>query len=105
MTSAMIQALAGSSYEDVKRDYMFSYVYLYGVEEGSEEYETLGKMMFDRYFYLLGHPGIEDQAEDFDWSVIDGYEFDLKSITENFLREQSGMTYEEMQLLMERICK
>ena len=105
MTSAMIQALAGSSYEDVKRDYMFSYVYLYGVEEGSEEYETLGKMMFDRYFYLLGHPGIEDQAEDFDWSVIDGYEFDLKSITDHFLREQSDMTDEEMQLLMERICK
>ena len=105
MTCAMLQSLAGSSYEDVKRDYMFSYVDLYGVEEGSEEYETLGKMMFDRYFYLLGHPGIEDQAEDFDWSVIDGYEFDLKSITENFLREKSGMTEEEMELLMERITK
>ena len=102
---AMLQALAGSDYEDVKREYMLSYVYLYNVEEGSEEYEVLGKMMFDRCFYLLEHPGIEEQAEHFDWSVIDGYEFDAKAITEKFLREQAGMTDEEMDLLMERISK
>ena len=68
-------------------------------------YETLGKIMFDRYFYLLGHPGIEEQAEDFDWSVMDGYEFDLKTITEDFLREKAKMSEEEMELLMERISK
>ena len=102
---AMLQALTGSDYEDLKREYMLSYVYLYNVEDGSEEYETLGKMMFDRCFYLLGHPGIEEQAGHFDWSVIDDYEFDAKAITEKFLREQAKMTDAEMELLMERISK
>ena len=103
MVCAMMLALTGSSYEEVKADYMVSYVNHYGVIPGSEEYKTLGNMMFDRYFYLLAHPGIEDQAENFDWSVIDDYEFDLKAISETFLTEQAGMTEEEMQLLMERI--
>jgi hypothetical protein len=42
---------------------------------------------------------------DFDWSVIDDYDFDLKYISELFLKEQAGMTDEEMALLMERISK
>ena len=105
LVCAMMMALTGSDYEDVKRKYMLSYVNLYGVEEGSEEYEVIGKMMFDRYFYLLGHPGIEEQEEHFDWSVIDDYEFDAKGITESFLREQAGMTDAEIGLLLERISK
>jgi hypothetical protein len=102
---AIMLALTGSSYEEVKTEYMLSYVNLFGIDMGSEEYEVLGKIMFDRYFYLLEHPEIVEYVGDFDWSVIDDYDFDLKYISELFLKEQAGMTDEEMALLMERISK
>lgn len=74
-----------------------------GPLQGSEEYDILGVIMFDRVFYMPGHPEIVEQACNFDWSVLEGYEFDLRSITYGFLTGPAGMTDEEMQHLMERI--
>lgn len=82
---SMMLALTGSSYEEVKHEYMLSYVNHYRVEEGSEEYKVLGNIMFDRYFYLLGHLDIVEIHGDFDWSVLDDYVFDLKAISIDFL--------------------
>ena len=105
MICAIIEALTGSDFEEVKKEYMQSYVNHYGIEEGSEEYEVVGKMMFDRFFYLLEHPEIVEQAGNFDWSVIDGYVFDLKAISLNYLREYAEMTDDEIDRVLDRVTK
>ena len=43
---AVLEFLCGAALEDVKEDYMLSYVNFYGVEPGSEKYETI----FDNEF-------------------------------------------------------
>ena len=105
MICAMIEALTGSDYEEVKKEYMLSYVNHYRIEEGSEEYDIVGNIMFDRYFYLLDHPEIVEQTGSFDWSVMDGYVFDLEAISLKFLKEYAGMTDDEIDRVIDRVAK
>ncbi len=105
MLCAIIEALTGSDYEEVKKEYMLSYVNHYRIEEGSEEYKIVGNIMFDRFFYLLDHPEIVEQAGSFDWSVLDDYVFDLKAISLKFLKEYAGMSDDEIDRVIDRVAK
>ena len=58
--------------------------------------------MFKRFFYLLDHPDIVEQAGTFDWSVIEDYDFDLKKITLKYLKEYADMTDEEINKVIDR---
>lgn len=96
LVCAMMLALTGSSYDEIKEEYMITYMNLYDIEKGSEEYEVIGKIIFDRAFYTMEHPEILVEVCNFDWRVMDGHVFDLKEITYDFLTQQAGMTAEEM---------
>ena len=103
MVIAMLQALTGSTYDHIKAGYLQSFVNLYGIDVGSEEYETLGRMMFDRLFYVFAHPELADMAGSVDWSVLDGYQFDMEQITLNFLKNYANMTDAEIDCLIDRL--
>lgn len=105
MICAMLLALTGSGYDEIKEEYMVTYMNLYGVEKDSEEYKVIGRIIFDRVFYMMENPEILEQGCNFDWSVMDGHVFDLRAITYDFLTEQAGMTDDEMRHLMDRISK
>lgn len=102
---AMLQSLAGSSLEEIRTEYMKSFVYLYGVEVGSEEYNALCHLMFDQLFYTLGNPEIVEQAGNVDWSVLDNYQFDMKELTLKFLKDSAGMSDVEIENLIQRISE
>lgn len=105
MVIAMLQALTGSTYDQIKAEYLQSFVNLYGIDVGSEEYETLGRMMFDRLFYVFAHPELSDMAGSVDWSVLDGYQFDMEQITLNFLKNYANMTDAEIDRLIDRLSQ
>ena len=105
MVIAMLQALTGSTYDQIKAEYLQSFVNLYGIDVGSEEYETLGRMMFDRLFYVFAYPELSDMAGSVDWSVLDGYQFDMEQITLNFLKNYANMTDAEIDRLIDRLSQ
>jgi len=105
MICTVIEALTGSDYEEVKKDYMLSYVNHYGIKEGTEEYDVVCNIMFDRYLYLIEHPEIVDQVGTFDWSVLDGYVFNVKEIILNFLKNYAGMTDDEINKVIDRVAR
>lgn len=102
---AMLQSLAGSSYEEIRAEYMKSFVFLYGIEVGSEEYDTLCHLMFDQLFYTLANPGIVEQAGNVDWSVLDDYRFDMRGLTLKFLKEMAGMSDKEIEDLVDKVSE
>lgn len=102
---SIILALTGSSYEEVKAEYLMSYVNLYDIEVGSEEYEALGRMMLDRILYLLENPGATEQAGMIDWSILDEYDFDVGRIIPKFLKEYAEMTDADIEKVIDKFAK
>lgn len=105
MMCTVLEVLTGSDYEEVMEDYMLSYINHYGIEKGSEEYDVIRNIMFDRYLYVLEHPEIVEQVGTFDWSVLDGYVFDVEKIILTFLKDYAGMTDDEIKMVIDRVAK
>ena len=101
----VLEALTGSDYEEVKEDYMLSYINHYGIEKDSEEYDIICSILFDRNLYLLEHPEVVEQVGRFDWSVLDGHVFDVNAIVLNFLKEHALMTDDEINRVIDRVAK
>lgn len=63
----VLEALAGVSIEEIKRDYLFSYCNYYHLEPGSEEYERFSRTTIDRLLCILVEPELRMQTGKFDW--------------------------------------
>lgn len=105
MMCIVLEALTGSDYNEIKDDYMLSYINHYGIEKDSEEYNVVCSILLDRNLYLLEHPEIVEFVGNFDWSVLDGHVFDVKKIVLNFLKEYAGMTDDEINTVIDRVSK
>ena len=55
ITAVAAICLAAAAAVILSKDHTPDHIDAVALSEG--EYEVIGKMMFDRYFYLLGHPG------------------------------------------------
>ena len=89
--AAIIQALAGASYDDIRADFLLSLCNYYSIKEGSQEFEVIGEMYFDRVMYIFEHPEIINHLTDKDWdnAVIDPY--DAEQVLTEFLITYVGL--------------
>lgn len=56
MVSALLEALAGASMDEIIADYMTSYVNYYNVEPGSLQYGTISSIITDFFIEINGRP-------------------------------------------------
>jgi hypothetical protein len=99
---AMLESLAGASYQEVREDFLLSMCNYYSIERGSEEYDTVGKMILDRIFYVFKNPWVMDDITVVDWEAIDISEFDAEEIVSDYLL-LIGMSTERLQALKDSI--
>ncbi len=95
---AMLEALAGASYEEIRADFLLSMCNYYGIEEGSEEYDTVGSMVIDRIFYMFWNPEILSSVLDVDWSEMDISTYDAEGFVTGYLLG-IGMDADRLEML------
>jgi len=99
---AMIESLAGVSYEEVRADYLLSMCNCYGIVPYSVEYDTVGSMVLDRLFYIFQHPELLDSVSQVDWGCMDIADYDAERIVTGYLT-YIGMSEERSSLLKESL--
>ena len=90
MVSALIEALAGASMDEIVADYMTSYENYYGVEKGTEQYDAISSIITDFFTTINGRPFPQDQ---------------VKTVAETYLTTQVGLSEEQVATLESLIVK
>lgn len=98
----LIEALAGAPREEIIQDYMLSYVNDYGIPEGSAQYKTIQNKTIGRIFFQLESPEAFENVQSIDWDVLSDTDGDLQSATKAYLRDQLGMSEEQIEALQEK---
>lgn len=99
---AMLEALAGASYQEIREDYMLSMCNYYGIFPHSEEYYAVASMVLDRMFYLFANPSLIEDVTAIDWDEIDIGKYDAEEIVSGYLL-YIGMTQERLDQLVASI--
>ena len=102
---AMLEALAGATYSEIRDDFMTTLCNFYDIKSYSEEYETLACMLIDPFFYILEHPEILSDPTVVDWShlKLDVDSVDAYGCVYSYLTQRVGVSEEVMQSVLERI--
>lgn len=90
MVSALIEALAGASMDEIVADYMRSYENYYGVEKGTEQYDAISSIITDFFTTINGRPFPSDQ---------------VKTVAEVYLTTQVGLSEDQVATLEALITK
>lgn len=101
MFCALIEALAGASYAEIREDFMQSFTNLYGIPKDSVEYETVARLTVDVFFYLVTNPSTD--VTNFDYKDVDITTFDPYNDVHRFLEDYVGMTSEEIDRVIDSI--
>jgi len=99
---ALLEALAGASYQEIRDDYLLSMVNYYNIIPYSEEYDTVGYMLLDRTFYIIENTELLQDLTNVDWSKMDITTFDPEQIVSDFLL-QIGMDPDKLSKLKESL--
>jgi len=100
---AMIESLAGATFEEVREDFMESLCNYNHIEKGSKEYEAVAQMYVDRVLYLYKHPEYIGHHLDVDWAHMDFSDYVPEEVMTNYLIDFAGMPPELVQAVKERI--
>ena len=99
---AILEAVAGDSYSDIRRDFQTTVNNLYGIGFETEEIETVTNILLDRQFLMLTKVASMTPEEilDYDWSTVDPDTFDAPAMTREYLKG-IGMTDTQLDHLAE----
>ncbi len=100
---AVLEGLAGATYDEIVADYMMSFCNYYGIEVGSEEYETVKEILISRNLYLFEHPELIDHLEKVDWSNVEFEKFDPEMVFTKYIVDQVGLNQETVQKVKDKI--
>lgn len=100
--SILIEALAGAPRDEIIQDYMLSYVNDYGISEGSAQYKTIQNKTIERIFFQIESPEAFENVQSIDWDVLSDTDGDLQSAAKAYLRDQLGMSEEQIEALQEK---
>ena len=92
--AGLLEALMGATPEEIKEDYMISFVNYYNVEHGSEQYEKIAESNI-----LTSLKNIANLPKDAELSEVD-----LEKAAEDYLIG-IGLTKEEVKLLKDKLSK
>ncbi len=74
--SMLLEALAGASLEELRRDYMVTMLNFYKIEDQGESYKMRQELAIDRMIWLLNNEDALERFLDIDWSSIDVSDID-----------------------------
>ena len=100
---AMIEALAGASYKEIREDFMESMCNYYHFEKDTPEYEAVASMYVDRVLYLYQHPEYIGHYMSVDWSKMDFRDYVPEAVFTNYLIDVCGVSQELIDAVKERI--
>jgi len=101
--SAMLQALAGVSYEDICEEFMKSVTNYYDIERGCSEYEAVENIYIRPFMYTLQHPEIIGNYHKIDWEDIDFQPYYPYDVVYSFLTEYVGIDHELIDSVIDKI--
>lgn len=91
MVASILEALGGATLEEITADYMRSFVNYYFVEEGSAQYNLIGKTAIDQFVTMNGGEAVGNS--------------NVKSVTEAYLVNTVGLTSSQVEALESAITK
>ena len=101
--AAIIEGLAGASYEEIRADFLLSQCNMYFIEEGSDEYEAVGEMYIDRILYIFEHPEVINHFTDIDWDNIVIEHYNPEDVFTDFLIDVVDLDQTYVDALKEKI--
>ena len=82
--AALLEALSDATMDEIIADYMESYENYYGVEKGTEQYDTIAKIITDFFETMNGRP--------FPYNAV-------KTVSEQYTLSTIGLTADELAAL------
>ncbi len=100
---AVIEGLAGATYDEILTDFMASICNYYHVEEGSEEYDVISENYPQRVFYLYDHTELIEHPEKVDWSNVEFEKFDPEEVFTRYLVGYVGIDADTVTKVKEKL--
>jgi hypothetical protein len=100
---AILEGLAGATYDEILDDFMESICNYYHIVKGSEEYETVSKMYPERVFYLFAHYDLIPHPEKIDWDSVVFEKFDPEEVFTKYLVDFVGIDADAVQDAKEKL--
>ena len=100
---AVIEGLAGATYDEILADFMTSMCNYYHIEEGSEEYDLISKNYPQRVFYLYDHTELIEHPEKVDWANTEFEKFDPEEVFTRYLVDYVGIDADTVTNVKEKL--
>jgi hypothetical protein len=100
---AVIEGLAGATYDEILTDFMTSICNYYSIEEGSEEYDVISEYYPQRVFYLYDNTELIDHPEKVDWNDVQFENFDPEEVFTRYLVEYVGIDADTVTKVKEKL--
>ena len=100
---AVIEGLAGATYDEILADFMTSMCNYYHIEEGSEEYDLISKNYPQRVFYLYDHTELIEHPERVDWANTEFEKFDPEEVFTRYLVDYVGIDADTVTNVKEKL--
>ena len=100
---AVIEGLAGATYDKILTDFMVSMCNYYHIEEGSEEYDLISEYYPQRVFYLYDHTELIEHPERVDWDNVVFEKFDPEDVFTSYLVDYVGIDADKVATVKEKL--
>ena len=100
---AVIEGLAGATYDEILKDFMVSMCNYYHIEEGSEEYDVISENYPQRVFYLYDHTELIGHPEKVDWDNVEFEKFDPEEVFTRYLVDYVGIDADKVVKVKEKL--
>lgn len=101
----VLEALAGASIDEIKYDYMTTYVNYYTLDRNSNKYRDLEEITIDHLIYLFANPEKVKKLQTINWDKVSTKGIDIQKASENFLLNNVKLTPAEVAALKAKLTK
>ncbi len=100
---AMIESLAGATYEEVREDFMTSMCNYYHFEKDTPEYEAVAFMYIDRYLWMFENYDYIGDYTSVDWSKMNFDNYNPEEVVTKYLINVCGLAPELIDAVKDRV--
>lgn len=98
----LCEALAGATIEDLRKDYMQTYVNYYHLKPNGYEYSVIQRFHADKIIYYIAHPDFAQDKKAIP-DNISVYDINPKEAAENFFKTALQFSDEEVKALQNKL--
>jgi len=95
----LLEALAGATVEDIRRDYMQTFCNYYHLQPEMEKYQRIQRMNVDRLLYIVAHPEQIQNMLGLNWDLLDVEDINPEQAAEAYCLKQLKLSKEEIAVL------